>query len=307
MPFGTSERERARLLGKRGRAERISVSNDSKDGTAISGKVSGTSKSAPGELRVRRWGAVGLVLLTTVAVGSISLWLVPPYWLIMAWLLAPPGGWRRSAGTAQVSESESDPEAAADPSMESQMPPPDEPTPPDEPLKPAKPARRKRSRPKKKAQEELPPPSVEATWVRVGPNQFVRVEVPVEPELEPEPALADPTPTEESVVHSVAAEPAADESDRLPVGDAPAMTETPRETPPSFAPEHPEPRTTEPEILAARPERRFDVAAWQARSWRPEPGSQGLGPNCRPLIGLRRNVAAGSGFPHDPGDEFRRA
>jgi hypothetical protein len=244
--------------------------------------------------------------LTTVAVGTISFWLVPPYWLIMAWLLAPPEGWRRSTEPAAVSESENDSEAAAEPSMESEIPPPDELTPPDEPLKPAKPARRKRSRPKKKAQEESPSPSVEATWVRVGPNQFVRVEVPVEPEPEPEHAVEESTPSEESTVHSALAEPVADASDQLLVEDASGTTEPLQQTPPSFAPEHSEPRTTEPEIVAARVERRFDAAAWQARSWRPENGSQGLGPHCRPLIGLRRNVAVAGGFPHNPGDEFRR-
>jgi hypothetical protein len=268
---------------------------------AISDAGSEILNRAPGEIRIRRWGAVGLVLLTTMAVGSISFWLVPPYWLIMAWLLAPPGGWRSSAEPARDSEA-----TAVEPAMEDEAPPPDEPPAADETLTPTKPARRKRSRSKKKVQDESPTPNVEATWVRVGPNQFVRVEVPVEPEPEPEPASAESNLSGESAANPAVAEPAVDESDRLSVGDVSTPTEPLRDSPPPILPEHPEPRATKPERPAEQVERRFDAARWQARSWRPEGGAQGLGPSSRLRIGLRRNVTIAGEFSHAPADRFSR-
>lgn len=176
--------------GTRDHAERISVRTDEQDDSM---------NPAPGrfgaELRVRRWGVIGLVVLTTLAVGSISLWLVPPYWLIMGWLLTPPGGWRgqKTAGITPSVAGERQPEAPtvpADPSPIEETPVLD-PAPSAESL--PKPGRRKRSRgsrSKKKAASEASEPNVAATWVRVGPNQFVRVEVP----LEPTESIGDPLP-----------------------------------------------------------------------------------------------------------------
>lgn len=179
----------------------------------------GSSNSHPGqvaprrfeaELRVRRWGVIGLVLLTTLAVGSISLWLVPPYWLVMAWLLTPPGGWR-GTGSSDLAGSEPLPERAGGidvdaPTTEGSPSPTDEPPPPDADSIPSVKPRRKRSgrtRSKKKAQSDAAEPNVAATWVRVGPNQFVRVEVPVEP-TEESPAQVETPPTEEVVVEGIA-------------------------------------------------------------------------------------------------------
>ena len=235
------------------------MSIDAKDDTSTTEMDSRASTSAPAELRVRRWGVIGLVLLTTVAVGSISLWLVPPYWLIMAWLLAPPGGWRRPPEPSAVPEAD----APASALPEAEAPVPEEPSPPETPEKPAKPARRKRSRAKKKAQEETLAPNVEATWVRVGPNQFVRVEVPVEPEPDPAPA------------ESTAAEPADVDHD-----------------PPAAKPD----------------ERRFDVATWRARSWRPERGVPLMESGRRPWAGVRCLPTVAGGLARDPyrnGGEFR--
>jgi hypothetical protein len=267
-----------------------------------------TSGRFPAELRVRRWGVVGLVLLTTLAVGTISLWLVVPYWLIMAWLLTPPGGWRRSPRQeAAVGNS------PVQPPFEAEATPPIEPE-PQEIAPPAKPARRKRSRSKKKVQQEAPAPNVEATWVRVGPNQFVRVEVPVEPDVEPAPsgspanpdAMHDPTPLESAEStqttvepESVAEEVSVDEERTDSIAAEPMSTEF-------SEPIDPEANTVlstiKPEscgdpitpVMAELVGQRFSGAGWRSRSWRPERGARVVEMRRRPLVGVR-------GLPREPG------
>lgn len=178
-------------------------------------------------MRVRRWGVVGLVLITTLAVGSFSLWLVPPYWVIMGWLLAPPEGWRRK-WRGGSSETDHLPERGVATGPEANPPnvedrpqagetSPDDPPPDSGPA--VKPRRRKRSsgsRSKKKVQNEPEGPEVAATWVRVGPNQFVRVEVPVERSEEVDPPRRVDTSLTEVPEASTTAEPAVSEAHAVP-------------------------------------------------------------------------------------------
>ncbi len=134
----------------------------------------------------RTQALVGLVILTSVAVGATtSAWLVPPYLLAMGWLLhAPDASQDRSRAETRESASPNPPRREPPPDTD---PPstvsPEIPTP--EPATP----KPKRRRPRNVAKAEPPPPAVrvEATWVQVVPGKFVRVERPVtESEAQPQ-------------------------------------------------------------------------------------------------------------------------
>lgn len=158
---------------------------------------------------------VVLVGLTSIAVGSVATWLVPPYLVLMAWLIFAPGeSDERSRPVAFVDQETAEDEfeaavsqrsnradavsapvsdaAAAEPTghapmglLGSGLAPAESGSvesatataTTDGPGKPRR-ARGGRGRGKAKAGAPAPAP-VQVSWVRVGPGQFVRVESPV--------------------------------------------------------------------------------------------------------------------------------
>lgn len=135
--------------------------------------------------RARRGAVLGLVIVATSVLLAIlgSIWLVPPYVVLMIWLLAP------AVATARAKPANTGPQSNAPPestvSCADHVPASSdvEPAAPqDAPVQAATPTRRRRSR--KSARERSPEPSASpaqpvATWVRVGPGQYVRVEGPL--------------------------------------------------------------------------------------------------------------------------------
>ena len=122
---------------------------------------------------------------TSWAIASCaSIWLVPPYLILMAWLLFPSVG-RASGTSAETEPGASDSAGPATVGGASDIPDTlrdgpasagpseggSEPGPSSSPLK----ARRSRGRAKKAKQPAIEP--LEATWVQVAPGKFIRVEV----------------------------------------------------------------------------------------------------------------------------------
>jgi hypothetical protein len=131
--------------------------------------------------RGRRAALAALILLTSAAVGSaVSWWLVPGYLVLMGWLL---GGPRPETAPSPDLEGFA-PHVAGDceiqPSTRAEAPgEPESPT-PAATNDPTGATRRKRRR---KAKARIPAAVGEtATWVRVGPGKFIRVEGPAPPE-----------------------------------------------------------------------------------------------------------------------------
>ncbi|MBX6314472.1 MAG: hypothetical protein IRY99_16395, partial [Isosphaeraceae bacterium] len=152
---------------------------------ALSLDAAETCQSSPAPRAPRRIGLWVLVLLiagASLAVGTVSVWLVPPYLLLMAWLLLPRaerGGLAAGPGRAAAEGAPlRDGDVPEAPPISSPMT--DEPLAESDPAKapepaPAKPRRGKgrgRGRPK-----AVPAPTA-VTWVRIGPGKFVRVEAP---------------------------------------------------------------------------------------------------------------------------------
>jgi hypothetical protein len=160
--------------------------------------------------QIQRLWPVGLgllVLVTSLAVASVSVWLLLPYLVLtMLMLFGPSKEDKRSGapepelregiaiGAAEVRvprvpfwhrrrRVESQPNEPAkmeldethEPRSESE---PEGPRPEDPP--PPRPKSRKRAKTQKPASEPLVAAAVEVVWVRVGPNQYVRKEVAIE-------------------------------------------------------------------------------------------------------------------------------
>ncbi len=153
---------------------------------------------------------IALVGLTSVAVGSVATWLVPPYLALMAWLVFAPA---RPEADLDPGPEQDEEEAATSATVEAAQrsqrttqftsaaaatatdgPAPlgllgagtaatatiDPPAPPAEADATAKPRRARGGRGRGKAKAAAATTeAVAVTWVRVGPGQFVRVETPV--------------------------------------------------------------------------------------------------------------------------------
>ncbi len=159
--------------------------------------------------QVRTIGLTLLIVATCLAVASVSIWLVLPYLVLMAWLLLAPAtpsatGVRTSSADQAVETSQTVTEAE-DPAVAGLEKPTArtrtkaraaavEGTTPTDPSglapeatnavasvteAPAKPRRGRGGRGRgKKATAAATPDPVDVKWVRVGPGQFVRVEEP---------------------------------------------------------------------------------------------------------------------------------
>lgn len=134
------------------------------------GIVAGLVARRPPE-RGRRLALASLILLTSVAVGAaVSWWLVPGYLGLMAWLLAGPRAESPEPSSTRFRLAEV-PAALPEPAEPREVAEAALPIAPAEMPEPAKkPKRRKRA-----AKSALPADET-ATWVRVGPGKFVRVD-----------------------------------------------------------------------------------------------------------------------------------
>jgi len=121
-------------------------------------------------------GLIGLVLATSWAVASVSWWLVPPYLLVMAFVLFAPGEPSNDDATPSILVG---PHSAIEPLA-------DAPSASEEesvsnastaalPAGVPAPTRKSKGR-KKQSAKTQPEPPPEATWIQVGPGKFVRVE-----------------------------------------------------------------------------------------------------------------------------------
>lgn len=196
--------------------------------------------------RLRTVGLALLIAATSLAVGSVSAWLVPPYLILMAWLLlAPARPTAAGAEPASVERTAAEPQAATPATgMAGEEPSPtraktkahaaevgeSSPSDPNGPATEAasqvatvpeaspKPRRGRggRGRGKKAAASATPEP-VAVKWVRVGPGQFVRVEEPLpasaEGELKAEPP-PEAAPTDQAAT-TVTAEPAGSDAGEI--------------------------------------------------------------------------------------------
>ncbi len=210
-----------------------------------------------------RWALALLIVVTALAVATVSLWLVLPYLLLMGWMLFAPS---REPGTTSAELEPLDhapvPSAAANQGFSKASPPVDpltrspeevssdssdsstetdsEPEPEPEPqtasvttteLEPIKP-RRKRRRNKDKASAH---DQAEVKWVRVGPGKFVRQEVPTTPD--------NPSPPENE----------AQKSDAKPLALPFSTDEAQNELPPTSEPETSEPGSQDPPPPPTKP------------------------------------------------------
>jgi hypothetical protein len=160
-----------------------------------------------------------LMVLTSLALAvMVSVWLVPPYLVLMVWILAPVRGLHDHvpASTEQVSEpvsngenlpepaehgteirSQAEPDVAASSPTEA-MADQDKVNDP-EPVA-VKTTRRGKGRGRKaKGGTVVEPAAATATWIQVGPGKFVRVEGPnatANAPAEPPPAVSDGEPAD---------------------------------------------------------------------------------------------------------------
>ena len=165
------------------------------DDPSITPGPSNVPDSSP-RARVRVWLWVGflgvLIGLTSLALALwASSWLVPPYLLLMALILFPPGRGEDTAGLEgprpqpvpnpegadDRAKVEGDHQAPAEPVPLAGVSGVPETAPEPEPGPVAAKARRGRGRGRGKATVVVEPPGVTATWVRVGPGKFVRAEI----------------------------------------------------------------------------------------------------------------------------------
>ena len=185
------------------------------DPSSISGPLTTPDHRLPAHVRTWVWNGalVVLLILTSIAVASVSAWLVAPYLALMAVILFTPPGRREGGGDrGEESEARSSPgasnandrpgarnedkavaHASADPAtvaesgiVSAEVPSPD-------PDPPAAKARRGKGRGRKaKAVAETPGANATATaiWIQIGPGKFVRAE-------SPGPTVAAASPTSE--------------------------------------------------------------------------------------------------------------
>jgi hypothetical protein len=133
--------------------------------------------------RGRAWGAFAIVVaLTTFTLVLVAPALIAPYFSLVAGVLLLP---RRSAGNRAIEAQprQTDDDATRETSDFKCAAPTMNPSPTDNPPAPESTAesralktRRARARSRSKAKVEAVPAVVAATWIRVGPGKFVRVE-----------------------------------------------------------------------------------------------------------------------------------
>ena len=170
-------------------------------------------------------GLVALVLATSCAVASVSFWLVPPYLLVMSFVLFAPGESVHDAldpsilvgPHASIEPNEDRPEDSSDDLENDELGTECTPVPPAGSGK----TRRAKGRGKRGAKAQ-PEPSTDATWIQVGPGKFVRVEAGGMPpdltpavddagELTSNPGEDPSGPEVEDLVESATTEPAIDD------------------------------------------------------------------------------------------------
>ncbi|AGA28013.1 hypothetical protein [Singulisphaera acidiphila] len=232
------------------------------DDHSSSPNLSSTTEPRLGS-RVRAWAwpvvLVVLMVLTSLALAfTVSVWLVPPYFILMVWILAPAQGPRDhvpaplAPGSQRVSDDES--ESLLEPSeleigLRSQAETVVLASSPSEtaadldggndPDPVMVKTKRGRGRGRKaKGGPVVEPTVAPATWIQVGPGKFVRVEGPsTNADTQTEPVLAqsesDPTSplpsalpasedVEERVSQELAAEVSPESENRSAIFDAPA-------------------------------------------------------------------------------------
>ena len=199
------------------------------DDPSITPGPSNVPDSSP-RARVRVWlwaGFLGVLIgLTSLALALwASSWLVPPYLLLMALILFPPGRGEDTAGLEgprpqpvpnpegadDRAKVEGDHQAPAEPVPLAEVSGVPETAPEPEPV--AAKARRGRGRGRAKATVAVEPPGVNATWVRVGPGKFVRA-------VTPDPTVEESAPAFEAEPNSRQA-PVPSATEGLPELDAP--------------------------------------------------------------------------------------
>ena len=170
-------------------------------------------------------GLVALVLATSWAVASVSFWLVPPYLLVMSFVLFAPGESVHDVQDpsilvgphASIEPNEDRPEDSSDDLENDELGTAGTAVPPIGSGK----TRRAKGRGKRGAKTQ-PEPSTDATWIQVGPGKFVRVEaggMPPDPtpavddasELTSDPGEDPSGPEVEDLVESTTTEPAIDD------------------------------------------------------------------------------------------------
>ncbi|WP_406694530.1 hypothetical protein V5E97_26005 [Singulisphaera sp. Ch08] len=239
------------------RPERLRVRHDDH---SSSPNLSSTTEPRLGS-RVRAWAwpvvVIVLMVLTSLALAfTVSVWLVPPYFILMVWILAPAQGPRDHvpAPLAPGSQLVSDDESLFEPS-ESEIGLRSQPEPVVAVSSPSEiaadldggndpnPVAVKTKRGKGRGRKAKGGPIVEsaaaapATWIQVGPGKFVRVEGPsTDGHTEPVPTLSESEPTHppasalqpasedvaELVSQELAAEVSPEIENRSAVFDAPA-------------------------------------------------------------------------------------
>jgi hypothetical protein len=187
------------------------------DPSSVSGPLTTLDKRLPARVRAWAWsGALWVLLvLTSLAVASVSVWLVIPYLALMAVILiTPPGRGEREEDRGEESEARSgpgvedadgrsgacdddeavacsstDPGTVVESSEVSALAP--APAPDSDPRTVN--TRRGKGR-GRKAKAVAESPGATATWIQIGPGKFVRAEspgspvVPASPTSEGEPA-----------------------------------------------------------------------------------------------------------------------
>lgn len=122
-------------------------------------------------------GLIVLVLVTSWAVASVSLWLVPPYLLVMGFVLFAPGGRTNDEPQASILVG---PHAAIEPLIDNSLVTDEEESVSNASgaaFPAANPGSSRKSKGRRKqAAKTQPEPPPEATWIQVGPGKFVRVE-----------------------------------------------------------------------------------------------------------------------------------
>lgn len=162
-------------------------------------------------LSARDWGLIGLLAVTSVAIGSIGWWMVPIYLVWMVWLVGPmlrrsrneashpaqpepaspaPGSEAATAATPPAGGEEPaiEPQAQPEPGARRRRKRVDGASPP-------RTGTRARRKPREAAAALVPTTRKVVRWEKVGPNKFIRIEeeIPIEP-LSGPPQEADASP-----------------------------------------------------------------------------------------------------------------
>ncbi len=160
--------------------------NDDYNTTSRADEASCVTSPSSRDWTPGRWGIYALIVATSAAVGSVSWWLLPPYLLLMGWLLFAPSGDTRPI----VPEVDATRVAIANDGTGNESPTPNEfprqatendPPGDSESSQPSATATKtKKTRTKgkgrRRSKTNLPPDPPAASWVRIGPGKYVRVE-----------------------------------------------------------------------------------------------------------------------------------